>query len=79
MSTSSNATSMAPRELHRGPPLRLGVGSAPAHHGEQALPSQYFAAHDGQQGGVDPTRIAEDHPPVAEQVAPQKIEVGHGQ
>ncbi len=66
-------------ELDGAPPLRLRVRGAPTDDGEESLRPQRLAGDDGQQRGVDPARVAKQHPPVAEQAAPQEIEVGHGQ
>ena len=66
-------------QLHRTPPLRLGIRWAPTDDREEALGAQHIRGNDGEQGGVDPARIAKQHSPTAEQMAPQEIEVGHGQ
>jgi hypothetical protein len=66
-------------ELDRRAPLRFGVGCAAAHHREKPVRTERLAPDDGEQRGVDPTRVAQQHPPVAEQVTPEMIEVGHGQ
>jgi hypothetical protein len=69
----------AAREVHRGPPLHLGVGCTPADHGQKALGAERLPTRDGEQRGVYPAGIAEEHPSVAKQVRAQEIEWCHGQ
>jgi hypothetical protein len=66
-------------ELDGVPPLGLGIGGAASHDGEEPFRPEHLPPDYGQQRGIDPTGVAEENPLVAQQMAPEKIEVGHGQ
>ena len=68
-----------PGKPDRGAPLHLRIRGTSADDREEAVDAESPPPHDRQQRGVDPTRIAEQHPSESEQMATQDVEGRHGQ
>ncbi len=62
-------------QVHRGPPLRLGVGRAPPDRGEEAIRAQRLCPRHGEKSRVDPAGVAEQHLAETTQVATEAFEV----
>jgi hypothetical protein len=66
-------------QLHGHAPLDLGIRRAAPDDGKEAIGAERPTADHRQQRAVYPARVAEEHPPQAEQVMLQSFDVGHGQ